>query len=137
METRPANRKAIAWLALVFALGIALGVLGTYVVTTRVFAHGPDENNPAAQRAQNRATMAREVDLTTDQQKQVDAILDSVLARYNAIHQTVQPQYDQARQDGRAQIRQLLTPEQQPKFDDFLKRMDDERKAREAASGGH
>ena len=137
METRPANRKAIAWLALVFALGVALGVLGTYVVTTRVFAHGPDENNPAAQRAQNRATMAREVDLTTDQQKQVDAILDSVLARYNAIHQTVQPQYDQARQDGRAQIRQLLTPEQQPKFDDFLKRMDDERKAREAASGGH
>jgi Spy/CpxP family protein refolding chaperone len=137
METRPASRKAIAWLALVFALGVALGVLGTYVVTTRVFAHGPDENNPAAQRAQNRATMAREVDLTADQQKQVDAILDSVLARYNAIHQTVQPQYDQARQDGRAQIRQLLTPEQQPKFDDFLKRMDDERKAREAAAGGH
>jgi Spy/CpxP family protein refolding chaperone len=136
MDTKQASRKAIVWLVIVFALGIALGVLGTYVVTTRVFAHGPDEHSPAAQRAQYRDNLAHELDLTADQQKQIDAILDSVQARYDAIHQSVVPQFDQARQEGRAQIRQLLTPDQQPKFDDFMKRMDEERKAREAAASG-
>jgi len=137
MDTKQANRKAVAWLVVVFVLGVALGVLGTYVVSTRVFAHGPDDHNPAAQRAHYLDSLGHELDLTGDQQKQIDGILVSVQARYDAIHQTVAPQYDQARQDGRAQIRQLLTPEQQPKFDDFMKRMDEERKAREAAAGAH
>ena len=35
---------------------------------------------------------------------------------------------DQARQKGRDQIRAFLTPEQKPKFEEFLKRMDEERK---------
>jgi Spy/CpxP family protein refolding chaperone len=122
---------------IVVVLGVALGVLGTYVVSTRVFAHGPDDHSPAAQRAQYLDRLDHELSLTNDQQKQIDGILASVQARYDAIHQSVTPQYDQARQDGRAQIRQLLTPEQQPKFDDFMKRVDEERKAREAASGGH
>jgi len=121
----------------VFVLGLALGVLGTYVVTTRVFARGADDHNPAAQRAQYLDRLDHELDLTDAQQKQIDTILASVQARYAAIHESVVPQFDQARQDGRAQIRQLLTPDQQPKFDDFMKRVDEERKAREAASGGH
>jgi hypothetical protein len=137
MDTRKANRKAVAWLAVVFVLGIAIGILGTYVVTTRVFAYAPTDRNPAAQRAHYIDRLDHELNLTGDQQKQIDGILSSVQARYNTIHQSVEPQYDQARQDGRAQIRQLLTPDQQPKFDDFMKRMDDERKAREAASSGH
>ncbi|MGB6430229.1 MAG: hypothetical protein WBF06_06560 [Candidatus Acidiferrales bacterium] len=137
MDIKQANRKAIAWLLVVFALGLALGMLGTYVVTTRVFARSGDDHSPAAQRAQYIDRLDRELDLTDAQQKQIDGILTSVQARYEAIHQTVAPEYDQARQDGRAQIRQLLTPDQQPKFDDFMKRVDEERKAREAASGGH
>jgi hypothetical protein len=137
MNTEQANRKAVVWLVLVFVLGVALGALGTYVVTTRVFAHGPDGFNPAALRAHYLDSLNHELSLTGDQQKQIDGILAGVQARYDAIHQSVVPQYDQARLDGRAQIRQLLTPEQQPKFDDFMKRMDEERKAREAAAGGH
>jgi Spy/CpxP family protein refolding chaperone len=35
---------------------------------------------------------------------------------------------EQARQKGRDQIRAILTPEQKPKFEEFLKRMDEERK---------
>jgi len=137
MNAEQANRKAVVWLVVVFVLGVALGVLGTYVVSTRVFAQRPDDHNPVAQRAHYIDRLDHELSLTDDQQKQIDEILTSVQARYDSIHQSVEPQYDQARQDGRAQIRQLLTPDQQPKFDDFMKRMDEERKAREAASGGH
>ena len=32
------------------------------------------------------------------------------------------------RNEGRANIRAMLTPEQQTKFDDFLKRLDEQRK---------
>jgi Spy/CpxP family protein refolding chaperone len=35
---------------------------------------------------------------------------------------------DQARQKGRDQIRAILTPEQKPKFEEFLRRLDEERK---------
>jgi len=136
MDTDQANRKAIVWLVMVFVLGVALGVVGTYVVTTRVFARGQEQHTPAAARAHYIDRLTRELNLTEDQQKQIDAIIASVQARYDAIHQSVVPQFEQARQEGRAQIRQVLTPEQQPKFDDFMKRVDEERKAHEAA-GGH
>ena len=110
MDTKQANRKGIAWLVVVFVLGIALGVLGTYVVTTRVFAFGSTDHSPATQRAHYIDRLNHQVNLTDDQQKQIDTVLASVQARYDAIHQSVVPQFDQARQDGRAQIRQLLTP---------------------------
>ena len=136
MDTNQANRKAMVWLVVVFVLGVALGVLGTYVVTTRVFARGQEQRTPAAQRAHYVDRLNHELNLTDEQQKQIDAIIASVQTRYDAIHQSVIPQFEQARQDGRAQIRQILTPVQQPKFDDFMKRVDEERKAHEAA-GGH
>jgi Spy/CpxP family protein refolding chaperone len=34
---------------------------------------------------------------------------------------------DAARQKGRDQIREILTPEQKPKFEEFLKRLDEAR----------
>lgn len=144
MDTDQANRKAIVWLVVVFVLGVALGVVGTFV-TARFAGHGVAMNmarvmnmtpgTPATQRAHYLDRLTRELNLTEDQQKQIDAIIANVQARYDAIHQSVVPQFEQARQDGRAQIRQILTPEQQPKFDDFMKHVDEERKAHEAAGG--
>lgn len=135
MDTKQANRKAIAWLVVVFVLGAALGVLGTYAVTMRVFARGNDDHSPAALHAHYVDRLNHELDLTDEQQQQIETILDNAQARYEAIQQSVAPQNAQVRQDGRAQIRQILTPEQQPKFDDFMRRVDEERKARAAA--GH
>jgi len=136
MDTNHTNRKAVAWLFLVFFLGVALGVVGTYVVTTRVFAHGPmpPQHDPASQRAHYIDRLNHELNLTADQEKQIDQILTGIQARYDAIHQSVVPQYDAARKEGREQIRQVLTPDQQGKFDDFLHRMDEEHKNH--SSGG-
>jgi hypothetical protein len=142
MDTEPrlpheTNRKAVAWLLVVFVLGVALGVLGSYVVTTRVFAHSqPPQHDPAASRAHYIDRLNHELNLTPDEQKQIDAVLTTVQARYDAIHQSVLPQYDDARKSGREQIRQLLTPDQQTKFDDFLRRMDEEHKNHASGGGG-
>jgi hypothetical protein len=125
MNTDATSRKAVAWLLVVFVLGVALGVVGTYVMRTRVFAHRqPSEHTPASRLDR----LNHELNLTPDQQKQIDAILTSVQSRYDAIHQSVVPQYEDARKQGREQIRQVLTPDQQVKFDDFLRRIDEEHK---------
>ena len=42
------------------------------------------------------------------------------------------PQFEQVRQQGREQIREVLTPEQRPKFEEFLGRVDEDRRRRNA-----
>ncbi len=39
-------------------------------------------------------------------------------------------QSEQVRKQGREQIRAILTPEQRPKFEEFLRKLDEERKKR-------
>jgi Spy/CpxP family protein refolding chaperone len=133
MDASQSNRKAILLVALVFVLGIALGAAGVYVVTTRVHAARPQ----AAARgglvpADVVARLNGELNLTPDQQKQIEAILSDTQARYAEIHRQAAPEYDQARHQGRVRIRELLTPEQQPKFDQFLRRVDEERQRRQS-----
>jgi hypothetical protein len=82
----------------------------------------------AAKRAQKVQRLTQELDLSSEQQKQLEVIIASVQAQYKAIHQSTDPQINEARQKGREQIRAILTPEQKPKFEEFLKRLDEDRK---------
>ena len=45
------------------------------------------------------------------------------------------PEYEQVRQQGRERIRQALTADQRPKFEELLRQMDEERRQRQAAEG--
>jgi Spy/CpxP family protein refolding chaperone len=40
------------------------------------------------------------------------------------------PEFEQIREQGHDQIRQALTPEQRPKFEDFLRRINEDRRRR-------
>jgi hypothetical protein len=133
MDASQGNRKAVLLVFLVFALGIALGSLGTYVVTTRVLAaHVQTATHTPADRM---AMYTRDLNLTPDQQKQILAILNDTRARYAVIRMRDDPEYDKTRQEGRDRIRQVLKPEQGPKFEELLLKMDAERRARQ--SEGH
>ena len=127
--TSQSSRKAFLLVLLVFALGIGLGSVGTYVVTTRVLAARPQQaaRNPA----NHMAMFTRDLNLNPDQQKQIQAILTETRARYAEIHSQADPEYERARQAGREKIRQVLTPEQKPKFEDLLRRIDEARRARQ------
>jgi len=72
--------------------------------------------------------MTRELTLSPDQQKQLGPILDDMQAKFRALHEQIAPQAEQIRQEGRARIRALLTPEQEPKFEDFVRRFDEQKK---------
>ena len=128
MDSKPNSRKAVFLLLVVFVLGIALGAVGTYLAGGRAWGAKLEGHGSQDRRARMLAQLTEALALAPDQQKQVDAILAEMQAKYAAIHEQISPQTAQLRQQGRERIRSLLTPEQQPKFDEFFRRWDEERK---------
>jgi Spy/CpxP family protein refolding chaperone len=128
MSETSASRKAALWVGIVFLLGAALGGMLGYVFAHRVSAAAPQQMSDTEKRAQKVQRLTQELNLNPDQQKQLDAIMISVQAQYKGIHQSTDPQINEARQKGREQIRAILTPEQKPKFEEFLRQLDEERK---------
>jgi Spy/CpxP family protein refolding chaperone len=130
------RRAAVLLVIAVFVLGIALGVLGTYLEGYRVFGASmihrtrPDRS-PAAQQHERQAKveqLTKDLNLTADQQQKLDAELTQMSGRYAGIHQQAGAQMDQARKQGRDGIRAILTPEQVSKFDELMRKMDEDRK---------
>jgi Spy/CpxP family protein refolding chaperone len=135
MDANQGSRKALLLVFVLFVLGIALGSVGTYVVTTRVLAARPQAT--LVRNADHMAMFTRDLNLTPDQQNQIQAILNDTRAHYAALHQKLDPEYEEVRHQGRVRIRQVLTPEQLPKFEELLRQMDEERRERQAAAGAH
>jgi len=124
-----AKQKAALWVAVVFVLGAALGGLFGYFYGHRnnVSAANSPMSEPQ-RRAQRVEQLTQELGLTNDQRQQLDSALSQLHAQYKSIHDQSEGQMEQARQKGRDQIRAILTPEQKPKFEEFLKHLDEERK---------
>ena len=126
MSETTAKRKAALWVGAVFLLGAMLGgVLGF------LFAHRPVSaaNAPLSEperRARRVEQMTQELALTPQQAQQLDGILLQRHTETKALHDQLDAQMSQVREKGRAQVRAMLMPEQLPKFEDFLKRMDEE-----------
>jgi Spy/CpxP family protein refolding chaperone len=128
MSEASVTRKAALWVGVVFLLGAALGGMLGYVFAHHTAMAAPAQMNEAERRAQKVQRLTQELNLAADQQKQLDAIMTSVQAQYKAIHQSTEPQINEVRQKGREQIRAILTPEQKSRFEEFLKRLDEDRK---------
>jgi Spy/CpxP family protein refolding chaperone len=134
----PSNRKALALIALVFVLGVALGAVGHSVADRRVLGartQSPAFLQPRPNPPRAVAHLTTELNLTPDQQKQIGDILADMQRRYDAVHDQMNPEFEQIREQGHDQIRQVLTPEQRPKFEDFLKRVNEERRRRATNPG--
>jgi Spy/CpxP family protein refolding chaperone len=129
MNGTSAKQKAAFWVTLVFLLGTALGGVFGYFYGHRsvVAASNPPLSEPA-RRARRVEQLTQELGLTMDQSKQLDSILSQLHAEYKSNHDQFDAQMSQTRQKGRDQIRAILTPDQKPKFEEFLKKLDEERK---------
>ena len=128
MSEMSATRKAALWVGVVFLLGVALGGVGGYY-----YAHRPvlAQNAPipeSVRREQRVQQLTQLLGLTSAQSQQIDAILMQKHAEAKTIHDQTDAQIEQVRQRGRDQIRAILTPEQKPKFEEFLKTLDAQRK---------
>ena len=128
MSDTGAKRKAALWVGAVFLLGALLGgILGFLFAHRSVNAANPPLSEPE-RRARRLEQLTHELSLSPQQAQQLDGILLQRHTETKAIHDQADAQLEQVRQKGRAQVRAILTPEQLPKFEEFLKRMDEERK---------
>lgn len=125
------NRKATLLVIFVFLLGIALGAVGMRVAEQKVWGGGRAEHGRMGGPGRFVEQLTQEVGLTAAQQQQLNSILEDTRKKYEETYTTIRPQMEQTRQEGRARIRAILTPEQLPKFEAFLRRIDEERKNRE------
>jgi len=128
MNESSAKRKAAVWVAAVFLIGAALGGVFGYFYGHRsiVSASTPPLSEPA-RRARRVEQLTQELGLTSAQSKQLDSILSQLHAEYKSNHDQFEAQMSQTRHKGRDDIRAILTPEQKPKFEEFLKKLDEER----------
>jgi Spy/CpxP family protein refolding chaperone len=128
MNDSSAKRKAVLWVGLVFILGAALGGVLGYVFTYRIYASQVSQLNDQTKRHQRVADLTQKLNLTHDQAQQLDSIISGMQVEFKTIRKQVDPQIEDARQRGRNQIRAVLTPDQKPGFEEFLKHLDEERK---------
>ena len=129
MNEAPATRKAAVWVVVVFLLGATGGGMLGYVYATHHSVSAASAPLPEPERRARRvAELTEKVGLTSDQARQLDAILLERHTEVKNIHDQSDAQLEQVRKKGRDQIRAILTPEQKPKFEEFLRKLDEERK---------
>jgi Spy/CpxP family protein refolding chaperone len=128
MNDVSATRKAALWVGAVFLLGAALGGVLGYLSAHRTASAANPPLSEQERRARRVEQLTRDLSLTPTQSQQVDAILLQRHAEAKVIRDQTDAQIDQVRQKGRQQVREILTPEQKPKFEEFLKRLDEEKK---------
>ncbi len=106
-------------MALVFVLGIAFGVAG--VLASRRVLNSGNRDGGNGNNQGGISQLVRQMSLTADQERQFRQILSDTSDRYDAIRNAMDPQFRQVREQSRDKIRQLLTAEQKPLFEDFLR----------------
>jgi len=136
MNTKPTGareieRKAQALVAVVFLLGLIIGGLGTHYWQVRAAGdnskHSLADLNRKPTHAEILNQLTHDLSLTDDQQKQVSTIMDDVHSRMRSLDDQHKPEYDALRAEGRQRIRAVLTEEQQPKYTEFTKQLDEQR----------
>ena len=134
-ETR---KKAGLWLALVFVLGAAVGGVFGYSFAHRTHAdtsRATGQLSEPERRAKRVAAMTKELGLTDAQRTTVDSIIHRAHDEMKLVRDKSEADVDALRRRARDEIRLILAPDQKPKFEEMVQRMDAERKKSGAAAG--
>lgn len=130
-----ARAKGTLWLLLAFALGVAVGGLGFGVYAAR--AGGPHRWSPEVFESRVLQQLTTELKLRPDQRERVQGVLRESGQEFARLRDEMRPRYQEIRARSRAQIRSVLDPEQQARFEQL--RAEWQRRAerwREGAPGG-
>ena len=128
------RKKAAIWLALVFVLGTATGSVFGYSLARRSYAAtktvAPSE---AEHRAKKVADMTDAIGLTAEQAQKAEGIIKNAQSEIRTIRDKSEAEVDVVRMNTRGEMRTFLTPEQLPKFEQYIQRMDEQRKKQKEA----
>ena len=125
MESNGLNRtKARLVIGAIFVFGFVGGALSMNLYT----------RNTTKAEVQPRhyffTKLTEQCNLTGEQQTKVRSICDDTFNKFHDIGKEVEPQMNQARQEGREKIRAVLTADQLPKFEELLSEFDKKRQER-------
>jgi hypothetical protein len=133
VETRVKVRLAFVS---IFILGIAAGVLGVSIYYGRIDPGRPSGGTGRFDRERYVKQMTEAVGLQPEQMGALNAVLDETREEFLALRARLRPQFDEVRQRARVRIRGILNADQQGRFEAFVKRWDEERRAEEQAASG-
>ena len=122
------KQRAAIWVFAVFVLGALLGSVSGYLFSEHTLAANRPILDDDARRAHKVKTLTNDLNLTPEQAKQLDDAIREAQARFRAIREGSQPQIDATRAQAREKVRSFLTPEQRPKYEDYLRKLDEERR---------
>jgi hypothetical protein len=71
----------------------------------------------------------KNLNMSPEQIAAMNAILDDTLNQYKRLKEEIRPRQTEIRNNARQKIRETLTPEQQPKFDELVAQRDAQREA--------
>lgn len=115
------RRKVVALLVLIFLFGMATGALSYRLFEVKGYYRS---------RGNTLQKFTRELGLSAEQSRRLSTILEESENRFHELNKSVKPQADAIRQESRNKIRAMLTDVQKPKFEEMLKKMDEERSKR-------
>ena len=114
------------------ALGLALASL-VYLEAKEPAEHGPSHDGPGPHQMMENPFdhLSKSLNLTDEQKAKVQPIIDQTKPQIAAIHKEAMEKMHALMENAGNQIRPLLTPQQQQKFDAMKKAHEDMRKAME------
>lgn len=113
--------KAIAGILIVFLIGVVIGILGTGIFIRRQLRQFGTEEHSFGNFFMRR--LSRNLKLTDAQKPEVEKILKSTEVEMRELLQNSMDEFAEIMQRRNAQLKELLTPEQQEKLDELLERM--------------
>jgi hypothetical protein len=134
MAIRKRRIEAALLVTVVFVLGIVLGSTGIRWWDERV--QGQVQRQPAAfnlapTRSEKVADLTQRLQLTPEQRQRVAVAIDDMILKLRTLYSPLAARREEIRWQGRDRIRAILTPDQQIKFDDFYRQVDEQRKLEE------
>ena len=121
---------------IIFLLGFAAGALSLMGYYRRVETVRRSALTGRFDRERYVKQLTEAVGLLPEQKGRLDAILDETREEFLALKKRLEPQFDELRERARTRIRSILNPEQQARFEAFVKRWDEERRLEEHAASG-
>ena len=123
------NLPIALYLFLVFVSGGVVGALAYRTYNPPTARSNATRPSRPEMRRQFMEEMRTRVNLTPDQQQKLSAIMDETTALFDHAHDTEKKEVERIREEHRAKVRALLTPEQLPKYEQLRQEREQRMKA--------
>jgi Spy/CpxP family protein refolding chaperone len=120
------TRRVYCYFVATIILGAILGGVGVYYYlwdTGRI-------QHPRVTNIERVKTLKKVLNLSDAQAQQVGKIFEESAQKFRDLQKQMDPQFQAIHQETRAHIREILNPDQQKKFDEFLRAIDERHRRR-------